>query len=135
MGMYTEVFVNADLKNGTPKSVINVLLAMCEKRSDSPALKGITFRRGYMFNNGSYYTPYTECHSLTFDCGTGRWSIIAKGDIKNYENEIEQFFEWIMPHVDAEEGEMIGYVRYEENLLPVIIVKQSTEANKEGTGQ
>ena len=35
-------------------------------------------------------------------------------NIKNYNNEIEEFFEWLMPYIDGEEGDFIGYSRYEE---------------------
>ncbi len=118
MGMYTEIFINADLKESTPSSVINVLKAMCENDSDSEHLKDKPSRWAYLFNNGSFYLPLTECGKLTFDEGGGHYSIIAKGDIKNYESEIEQFFEFVKPWC---EGEFIGYYRYEESREPTMV--------------
>ena len=126
MGMYTEIYVNVNLKEGKelPPEVLDVLTAMCEKKHDAPALKDKPRRWSYLFNNGSYYTPFTSCAMLTQDDRTGRWSLLAKGDIKNYEGEIEDFFEWLMPWIDAKVGEFIGYSRFEEDLLPQLVLKK-----------
>ncbi len=124
MGMYTEIYVNVDLKEDTPTEVLNTLRAMCDKDGDSPLLADKPRRWSYLFNDGSYYTPLTDCGKFTYDDIAGQWSLLGKGDIKNYEGEIEAFFEWLMPHIDAYEGEFIGYHRYEEKLLPTLMVKK-----------
>lgn len=118
MGMYTEIFVNTDLKENTPNEVIEVLKAMCAKDADAECLKDKPNRWKYLFNNGSYYTPSTECAALTFDDRSKQYSLIAKGDIKNYEDEIEKFFEFIKPWCD---NDFIGYYRYEESREPTLI--------------
>lgn len=118
MGMYTEIYVNADLKKETPKEVIDVLAAMCEKDQEAVSLSDKPSRWAYLFNNGSYYLPLTECGKLTNDSITGQYSLIAKGDIKNYDGEIEQFFDFIKPWC---EGEFIGYYRYEESREPTLV--------------
>ena len=127
MGMYTEIFVNADLREDTPQEVLDVLKAICGRDFRSAALEGKPDRWGLLFNNGSHCTPCTQCAALTFDDISEQWSIIGKGDIKNYEREIEQFFEWLMPWIDAQDGEFVGYWRYEEDLLPTIVVKTSAK--------
>lgn len=124
MGMYTEIFVNVDLKPDTPDEVINTIQAICEKGFESPPLKDKPARWFVLFNNGSYYTPATECGLLTYDDISQNWSLLGKGDIKNYASEIEQFFDFIMPWVDAHDGEFIGYHRYEESLTPTLVYKQ-----------
>jgi hypothetical protein len=118
MGMYTEIFVNADLKEDTPKEVINVLIAMCGKNHTSKHLSEKPKRWACLFNNGSCYVPSTQVAKLTYNRFCQNYSLIAKGDIKNYKNEIEQFFEYIKPWC---EGEFIGYYRYEENREPVLV--------------
>lgn len=116
MGMYTEIYINTNLKENTPQDVIDVLKAMCEFDGDAECLKDKPARWAYMFANGSFYTPNTSCALLTKHIGLGEfWSLLAKGDIKNYEDEIEQFFDWIRPY--CEEG-FIGYSRYEECWSP-----------------
>jgi len=118
MGMYTEIYVNADLKKETPSEVIDVISAMCDKNHEAECLIDKPSRWAYLFNNGSYYLPLTECGNLTSDSIAGQYSLLAKGDIKNYNGEIEQFFEFIKPWC---EGEFIGYYRYEEDIEPVLV--------------
>lgn len=117
MGMYTEVFINTDLKEGVPVDVINLLKAICACDFESEYLKDKPVCWAGLFSNGSYYTPYTECAKLTFDQTSEQWSIIGKGDIKNV-GEIQQFFEFIRPHC---EGEFIGYYRHENSREPTLI--------------
>ena len=118
MGMYTEIFVNTDLKGDTPDSVIQVLKAMCERDGDAECLSDNPGRWSYMFSNGSYYTPSTECGKLTFNDIAKQYSLIAKGDIKNYEGEIEAFFEFIKPWCD---NDFIGYYRHEGDREPTLV--------------
>ena len=121
MAMYTEIYINVDLKKETPDDVIRVLKAMCymlPNQECTEVLVDYPDRWGSLFSNMSYYTPSTNCRFLEYDDITKRWSLLGKGDIKNYENEIEKFFEWIMPWIDASPGEFIGYSRYEDNDKP-----------------
>lgn len=115
MGMYTEIFVNVDLKQDVPASVIDVLRAMCS-REDSPCLESLPSRWSYLFRAGR---TNTSCAHLTQN-NYGRWSLLAKGDIKNYEGEIEAFFDWLMPWIDAYKGDFIGFSLYEEDTEPTL---------------
>ena len=121
MGMYTEIYVNVDLRENTPKDVIETLKAMCTNNFNSWLLLDKPSRWRYMFHSGSCYTPKTECGLLTWDKIGNQWSLLAKGDIKNHESEIEAFFEWIMPYVEGEAGDFIGYRRYEESKTPTLV--------------
>ena len=121
MGMYTEIYVNVDLKEDTPDSILDVLRAMCRVEGYSVP-DDLPLRWAYLFNDGSFYTPLTSCRNLTFNDISKQYSLLGKGDIKNYEGEIEKFFEWITPWVDAENGSFIGYSRYEDCQLPELYV-------------
>lgn len=127
MGMYTEIFVNVDLKPDTPEDVLAVLRAMCGDENQAP-LKGKPTRWDRLFSNGSYYHRLTSCAKLTYDKTAGHWSLLGKGDIKNYESEIEAFFAWLMPWIDGEEGDFIGYHRYEECQAPELVLLANTQA-------
>ena len=118
MGMYTEIYVNVDLKKETPKEVLDVLRAICEKNFNNENLKDKPERWSRLFNNGSYYVPSTECASLTYDEISNQWSLLGKGDIKNYEREIEKFFEFIKSWC---KNVFIGYYRYEEDRDPILV--------------
>lgn len=118
MGMYTEIYVNVDLKENTPENIIEVLEAMCSGDPYAEALKDKPVRWGYLFNSGSYYTPNTACAKLTCDAISKQYSLLGKGDIKNYEGEIEAFFDFIKPWC---ENDFIGYYRYEESREPTLV--------------
>ena len=121
MGMFTETYVNVDLKASTPDDVITVLKAMCGKLdedSEREALKDLPDRWRQLFSDGSYYTSRTHCKFLERDTISKQWALLGKGDIKNYRGEIQEFFEWISPWVDGNEGDFIGYSRYEESQQP-----------------
>ena len=105
MGMYTEIYVNVDLKEETPQEIIDTLKQ----------------KSRLLFKNGSYYTPSTYVCSLTHDAFLQRWSLLGKGDLKNYSGEIEHFFDWLMPWVDGSPGDFVGYRRYELDQKPTLV--------------
>lgn len=125
MGHYTEIYVNVDLKQDTPADVIEILRAMCGGEDKSP-LDGKPERWDRIFSSGSYYTPNTSVANLTFDEISGRWSLLGKGDIKNYEGEIEAFFEWLSPHIEGQPGDFIGYSRPEHRQEPALVLLPNT---------
>lgn len=118
MGMYTEIYVNIDFKDDTPDEVINTVRAICNGDYDSPRLQDKPSRWGCLFQNGSYYHTLTSVGSLTFDEIGNHYSLLGKGNIKNYESEIQQFFEFIKPWC---ENGFIGYYRHEEDLEPTLV--------------
>ena len=118
MGMYTEIYVNVDLKPDTPDEIINVLRAMCEHDAAAKCLKNKPARWVYMFRSGSYYTPNTCCANLTFDSNSKQYSLLAKGNIKNYCDEIQKFFEFLRPWC---EGDFMGYYKYESDREPILV--------------
>ena len=122
--MYTEIYVNVDLKKDTPDEVIDVLKAMCymiDNYTIEKILEPYPDRWRCLFSSMSYYTPNTRCRSLTYDNISNKWSLLGKGDIKNHRQEIQKFFEWIIPYVDGYPGDFIGYHRYEEDQKPTLI--------------
>lgn len=120
MGMYTEIFVNVDFKSDLPEDVVKTIKAMCDRNESIEYLEGKPARWSYLFNNGSFYTPLTSCANFTFNKIGNHYSLLAKGDIKNYENEIEEFFYFIRPHVETCGKTFIGYSRYEESVEPTL---------------
>ena len=117
MGMYTEIYVNVDLKEDTPKTIIATLQTICNGYTP----EGVPSRAGNLFQDRSYYTPRTCVSHLTYDEISKQWSLLGKGDLKNYEDEIEHFFNWIMPWVEGWPGDFIGYHRYEEAQKPTLV--------------
>jgi hypothetical protein len=131
MGMYTEIYVNVDLKEDTPKHIVDVLRLIC----DGYTPDGFPSRTCCLFSNCSYYTPRTHVNHLTYDEIGRQWSLLGKGDLKNYENEIEYFFTWLTPWVEGEPGDFIGYHRYEEAQEPTLVFLPVPETTPLSAGQ
>jgi len=124
MGMYTELIFGAELKKETPKQVINALKYIIgeleNKPNDFPLPKG---RCEYVLKGCSYYFAVSESLSkIWFDEISKSWKISSRSNIKNYENEIEKFLEWIKPHIERGSGakDMYAMTIYEEDFEPII---------------
>lgn len=122
MGMFTEIIFGASLKSDTPKEIIDALKYMIGKTKKRPAnfpLRGV--RLEYMFQTASYYFGICEpvC-KMWFDKISNQWILSARANLKNYQNEIETFIEWITPFVESGSGRrnMFAVVTYEEQEEP-----------------
>jgi len=120
--MYTEIYVNAVVKDDP--ELISVIRYMLGQDVDTPKLPDHalfqTERWGYMLTCSSYYFTPKSVGILEQDEITGKWSLISVSSFKNYDGEVERFFDWIAPHVDHAGRTMIGYSRYEEGDEPTI---------------
>lgn len=118
MGNYTEIFINTDLKEDTPANVIQILEVMCGLSYNLLPLQHKPARWLKMFSNNSYYTSNIACSRLSYDEAAGYYSLLCKGDIENFNSEIEEFFEFISPWCD---DDFIGYYRYEDSREPILV--------------
>jgi hypothetical protein len=124
MGMYTELIFGASLKKETPTQVIDALKYINgeieEKPKDFPLPEG---RCEWMFRSGSYYFGISDgVTKLWQDDQTKRWLLCARFNIKNYEDEIDTFLNWIKPYIESGSGnrEMYAIKMYEEQDEPTI---------------
>ena len=122
--MYTELIFGAALKENTPSQVIEALKYMVgetkEKPSDFPLPEG---RCEWLFRSGSYSFAINESVSkMWLDNIDNQWHISTRSNIKNYENEIETFLEWIKPHIDSGSGnnDLYAIVMYEDEDTPTL---------------
>jgi transposase InsO family protein len=49
--------------------------------------------------------------------------------LKNYDNEIKHFIDWLTPYIDQEDGECIGWSWYEEDDKPTLLFKGKVNGN------
>lgn len=120
MGDYTEILVNVDFVEDLPKDIVDTIKAMCDGDYDDPILEGKPYRWTSLFSSGSFYTVDTACANFTYSEIGGHWSLLGKGDIKNYDEEIQKFFKYIEPYT---EGSFMGYMQFEDSKLPTLMVK------------
>lgn len=128
MGMYTEFVFGCELKEDTPSVVIDILKVIFGLEKGLPHCYDddtIVFpptRNGCIPYGASYYFAVHDSHSrMIFDKALSKtWSITIRCNIKNYENEIERFIDWLMPHISRGAGcrDFLGYTIYEESDTP-----------------
>jgi len=125
MGMYTEFHFNVELKQNAPRSVIEVLEYMLGTREKRPELPDhplfATSRWRIMLQMDSYYFDADTYSTLRFDEISNAYYLCVRCNLKNYDNEIELFINWINPYIDAFEDDFLGFSRYEETESPKLI--------------
>lgn len=119
MGMYTEIYVKVSLKANTPQDVIQTLSAMMGEGDEPAQLPDHElFKKGrwnFMLRCSSYYHMPSCVGKFWYDDIAGQWFLLSRSDLKNYEGEIESFFEWIAQYAEQNsEKQFIGYELYEE---------------------
>lgn len=131
MGHYTEFVFGVSLLSTTPKIVINVLdyLVNREELINIPNHEFFNCNRySYIATSSSYYFGYSDSSS-TFnskaDNINNEYLLSIRSNIKNYDNEIDKFVDWIRPYVNSGSGskELLGYKLSEESVIPYLFYK------------
>lgn len=136
MGMYTELVMNVELKSSMPDNVLAVIRAMAEGEGDT-LNRGIlpshplfsADRWTYMLRSGSFYFVPTSATILIenfSDTDHPTRHLSVRTDLKNYDNEIDLFADWIAPYI--EDGGFAGYKRYEEDEHPTLLYFEGGKA-------
>jgi len=132
MGMYTELHFNAELNRDIVPGIIKILKHMMSEFHHLPEpailLPDIELFQGngwcYMMQCDSYYFRADTHSTLRFDDIGNAYILCIRCNLKNYGNEIENFIDWIDPHLYAEPGDFLGFHRYEEDETPTLIHKK-----------
>ncbi len=125
MGMYTEFCFAAELKPDTPESVLAVLRFMLGEIEEEPPLPAhplfLTQRWDWMLRSDSYGFDADTHSVLRLEDVTDTYFLTIRCNLKNYDNEIEWFVDWITPYLKKFPGDFLGYQRYEGNEEPMLI--------------
>lgn len=128
MGMYTALVLDARLKDNVPKHVLETLEYMIS--ANKPVEEGYVFpnhplfgdtRWSRMLRGSSAYFPVEREPKLEFPFfgKSDRTYMLSVGfSIKNYDNEISLFLDWLKPYTE----EAIGWTMYEEDENPTLIL-------------
>lgn len=126
MGMYTEIYITAPVRADAPAEVIAALRSMFDPDwgdFDAPAIEHPFFnapRRRRIGSCSSYcFVPYATSR-MHYSEISKQWYVTSRSDLKNYDGEIEHFFDWVTPYLDVTVGLFFGYSRYEEHLAPTL---------------
>lgn len=127
MGMYTEIFFKGEI----PKEQADIIEAL---RWGWPVFAEPNHeffkqpRRSAIFSGTSaYFTGSNELsitnEYTTYVSGEPYREVSFRANLKNYDNEIEKFFDWIEPYV--RDAGFYGYSQYEEAKAPTLYIKES----------
>ena len=125
MGMYTEVFARMVLVKEAPRDVLDALRSMmggelapdaAPSRDELPAHPLFDCPRWDLLGCGTsaYFPGMADSHLRGPSTHDGSYDVLIHGNLKDYSGEIEKFFDWIDPYIDASPGEFIGYELYED---------------------
>lgn len=128
MGMYTELNIGVAFREDTPSNIINILKHMLNEDeevfyilTDHPLFK--TARWNFMLVSDSYYFDGQTDSSLTYDDISNQYYLNVRCNLKNYDDEITKFMDFIQPYLDTRG--FLGYTRYEEDGDPTLIYNSS----------
>ena len=136
MGMYTALHFNSELNVDKDSMVADILKYMVgeteempEMLPDHPLFK--TERWGFMLRCDSYYFDEDTISTLRWDKISESYYLCIRCNLKNYDDEIEKFINWIMPYLDVfkQTGDFLGFYRYEEDEQPTLIYATKAEGN------
>lgn len=113
MGMYTDFHLHdVYVKTTSPPWVLKALKWMCGSREDYPDdWQGFKDHPLFETTRWKWMLPtdaLVEGRRLSFT-----------SSLKNYEDEIGKFLDWLEPHVGG--VDFVGYYRYEEFVNPTLI--------------
>ena len=126
MGMYTKISVDLKFKQNLPLEVVEALKAMVGEVdsslysiTDFPTheLFKIGSRWDFMLRCSSYYHTPFSLTKLHYDDISKHYYLTSSSDFKNYDDEINLFFDFVKDYV--EEG-FLGYSLYEEDEVPTL---------------
>jgi hypothetical protein len=108
MGTYTEVYVDAEfMTKDMPDDFKEVLQAVADHHCKAPALEGYPNR---------WWTLLGDFSFLDSDFS----GLIGKGEIRNYDEQVEQFFNFLDPFV---EPGFIGWFKNDLATGPTLVFK------------
>ena len=131
MGMYTEFIFGCSLSKNTPKVCIDALNYIINNDEVALTPEVQEFINKYdlerLFLSTSYYfgaaSPVNKFH---WDDIGNAYQISTRSNLKNYENQIQTFLEYIKPYVESGSGEydIYAYVHFETLCFPTIYTMQ-----------
>lgn len=120
MGMYTELYFRADVKDGAVADWLNTQINNDEwfqTPFDGDAFFECDRWKSVFIGGGAVYqesrTPIFRTKAALL--GPYRNQLVLASSLKNYGDEIALFIRWITPYLDMHDGDFLGYALYEDS--------------------
>ena len=137
MGMYTALSLGVELKKDVPDYVTDVLRYMVGD-TDGELVSHLDLkffsqcpRWRMLLRCDSYYFDYQTQWTFFKDEISDTWFLSGVSNLKNYNNEIKEFLDWLSPFIHPSTCGFIGWTMYEEQWAPDLIMR-STKAGLNG---
>jgi len=112
MGMYTEVFIRAEIDREAYE-ILTTAKVQRYAHGLSRDLEPVLFGESWYFPHGYHFET-----ALIVNGPGPTYFLSVRSSLKNYNGEIQQFVNWLAPHLvrDRDEREeFLGYTKYEES--------------------
>jgi hypothetical protein len=119
MGMYTELVIKAEVK--------------AKALPDFRLLESGEDVHGIFLMSSHYHHPAPIINLNTELIEDGEFYVFMRIDLKNYQQEIEEFLEWLGPMLreNAYDDECVGWFWYEEWDRPQLLIVENGKIRKE----
>ena len=121
MGMYTEFYFRANINPGPVADWLHTQIngdAWFQTGFDDHPFFKCHRWSSVFIGGGAVYQESRKPIYRPKAIGGGepyRNQLVLASSLKNYSDEIDQFFEWIGPHLDMHAGDFLGYSLYEDS--------------------
>jgi hypothetical protein len=132
MGMNTQLYMVAELKQDLPENVLRILKCLNKDEGNDPwhweHCKDGEWLGGVEVGGWENEVRQSESHPLF---KTERWQLLetnvsddmlvsgddlkVRGYFKNYDNEISKFVDWITPYLEHWTHDIIGVTEYDDD--------------------
>lgn len=127
MGIYTELVLKITLpEKNEIKDVLDFMFDGTKdyndellNKPDHPFFKCTRWR--HLSESSSYYLDHPK-PVISYFSDFGTTYLFLRVDLKNYDDEIDQFIDFIKPHLEIPKGKTLGWVWYEEDDNPNMII-------------
>lgn len=128
MGMYTEFFFRAPVKGDTPDD----LIAWLQAQSESEGMDHTPYNDHPFFSCDHWPSLLHGAGAVYQDSRPMRFVLpdperpwvypflSIHSSLKDYGGEVDEFIDWISPHLDLLKGEFLGYKLYELDDTPTL---------------
>jgi len=127
MGMYTELYLSLSIRGDIPadaREALYFLFGDGDQPTTWPDHEAFTKERvtcGLLGRGNSFYFVPRSVKLFDHETINDTYVLISRSDIKNYEEEIEAFLDWLGQYVHTPCDEHVGHIRYEEDHRPTLL--------------
>ena len=124
MGMYTELILGCELKEETPKEIIEAIKDLLgnDQGKVEKAKNQIGLTRNPIVGASYYFGVSSSQSYFKVEPYANAYVLSTRSNIKNYSGDIETFLEWLEPHIESGSGfrEIYAIVICEKSSEPVL---------------